>query len=104
MLCEQIPNLEVIKAFNSPLTLLQEEGKLEYDLLITDIEMPQMDGHTLTRRIKEHNILKNMPVIIFSSLITSELRHKGDSVGADEQLSKPEIDKLVTVIDTYLDK
>ena len=73
----------------------------EVNVLITDIEMPQMDGHTLTRKIKEHNILKNLPVILFSSLITDDLRHKGAAVGADAQLSKPEIGELVTCIDTF---
>jgi two-component system chemotaxis response regulator CheV len=72
------------------------------DLLITDIEMPQMDGHTLTRRIKEHRILHELPVLIFSSLITKELLHKGESVGADGQMSKPEIEKLVNLIDKHL--
>ncbi|MGH4050909.1 MAG: chemotaxis protein [Clostridium sp.] len=71
-------------------------------VLITDIEMPQMDGHTLTRKIKEHNILKKLPVILFSSLITNDLKHKGDSVGADAQLSKPEIGELVTCIDGFV--
>jgi len=70
-------------------------------VLITDIEMPQMDGHTLTRKIKEHNILKKLPVILFSSLITSDLKHKGDAVGANAQLSKPEIGALVTCIDGF---
>ncbi|MCT4594003.1 MAG: chemotaxis protein [Anaeromicrobium sp.] len=69
--------------------------------LITDIEMPQMDGHTLTRKVKEHSILKDLPVIIFSSLITNDLHHKGESVGADAQMSKPQIDDLVEVIDKY---
>jgi len=64
--------------------------------------MPQLDGHTLTRRIKEHPVLKDLPVVIFSSLITEDLKHKGDSVGADGQMSKPEIDKLVNVIDDLL--
>lgn len=73
------------------------------DLLITDIEMPQMDGHTLTRRVKEHRILKNLPVVIFSSLITPELKHKGEAVGADGQMSKPEIDRLVEVVDELLE-
>ncbi|MTK12908.1 MAG: response regulator, partial [Clostridiaceae bacterium] len=71
----------------------------EVQILITDIEMPRMDGHTLTRKIKEHKILKNLPVIIFSSLITDDLSHKGVSVGADAQMSKPEIDNLVKLID-----
>ncbi|CAM5669044.1 Chemotaxis protein CheV OS=Lysinibacillus sphaericus OX=1421 GN=LS41612_18955 PE=4 SV=1 [Lysinibacillus sphaericus] len=52
-------------------------------LVVTDIEMPQMDGHHLTRKIKEHPDLQKLPVIIFSSLITDDLRHKGDQVGAE---------------------
>ncbi|MBU3182023.1 chemotaxis protein [Clostridium psychrophilum] len=73
----------------------------DVNVLITDIEMPQMDGHTLTRKIKEHNILKRLPVILFSSLITNDLKHKGESVGADAQLSKPEIGELVACIDSF---
>lgn len=70
-------------------------------VLITDIEMPQMDGHTLTRRIKEHPLLNKLPVIIFSSLITDDLKHKGMAVGADAQMSKPEIGELVDIIDKF---
>lgn len=76
----------------------------EAQMLITDIEMPQMDGLTLTRKVKEHKVLNKLPVIIFSSLITDELRHKGDSVKADAQLSKPEIEELIGVIDKLLTK
>jgi len=74
----------------------------DVQLLITDIEMPQLDGHTLTRKIKEHKILKKLPVIIFSSLITDSLMHKGDDVGADAQMSKPQIGRLVLMIDNLL--
>lgn len=70
-------------------------------LVITDIEMPQMDGHHLTKRIKEHKELGKLPVVIFSSLITDDLRHKGQMVGADGQVSKPEIAELVLLIDEY---
>lgn len=76
--------------------------KEEIDLLITDIEMPQLDGHTLTRRIKEDPILRELPVIIFSSLITEDLKHKGHSVGADGQMSKPEIENLINLVDTLI--
>ncbi|MDQ0860426.1 chemotaxis protein [Bacillus sp. V2I10] len=84
---------------------LSEEGrkiKEEVQLVITDIEMPQMDGHHLTKRIKENNKLAELPVIIFSSLITNDLKHKGQKVGADAQVSKPEIAELVTLIDQYI--
>lgn len=76
----------------------------DVQILITDIEMPQMDGHTLTRKIKEHKILRTLPVIIFSSLITDDLKHKGESVKADAQMSKPEVENLVVVIDKLIEK
>lgn len=71
-------------------------------LIITDIEMPTMDGHRLTKLIKSNNVLRNIPVIIFSSLVTEEMRIKGKQLGANEQLSKPEIGHLVEVMDTLL--
>lgn len=67
--------------------------------VITDIEMPEMDGHRLTKLIKECEDTKDIPVIIFSSLINEEMRRKGEALGANAQLSKPEIGKLVMVID-----
>lgn len=74
----------------------------QVDLVITDIEMPRLDGHTLTKNIKEHPALKRLPVIIFSSLITDDLYHKGEVVGADAQMSKPEVGLLVDLIDSFL--
>ena len=73
-------------------------------LVITDIEMPQMDGHRLTKLIKDDREFKHLPVIIFSSLITEEMRRKGKELGADEQMSKPEIGHLVRVIDHLLEE
>lgn len=60
-------------------------------LVVSDIEMPQMDGFALTKRIKTDDVLKELPVILYSSIITDELRHKGMAVGADEQISKPDL-------------
>ncbi|MDQ0229521.1 chemotaxis protein [Metabacillus malikii] len=74
----------------------------EVQIVVTDVEMPQMDGHHLTKRIKEHSGLSKLPVIIFSSLITDDLRHKGNIVGASAQISKPEISELVENIDKYI--
>jgi len=73
-------------------------------LIITDIEMPLMDGHRLTKLVKENDTLKNIPVIIFSSLINDEIRRKGESLGADAQLTKPEIGKLISVVDELVAK
>jgi len=71
-------------------------------LIITDIEMPQMDGHRLTKLVKSDAVLKQIPIVIFSSLITEEMRRKGKELGADEQLAKPEIGHLVSVMDHLL--
>jgi two-component system chemotaxis response regulator CheV len=75
---------QIAEAENRPVT--------DYvQVVISDIEMPNMDGHNLTKRIKEDPVLKQLPVILFSSIISDKLRHKGDTVGADDQISKPEI-------------
>lgn len=64
------------------------------DILISDIEMPLMDGFSLTKYLKRDAMLRDVPVILYSSIITDELRHKGDSVGADMQIAKPDLERL----------
>ena len=73
-------------------------------LVITDIEMPLMDGHRLTKLIKTDDDMMTIPVVIFSSLVNEEMRRKGEQLGADAQLTKPEIGKLVEAIDQLIDK
>lgn len=86
------------------LTSVRDEDPLfdKAALIVTDIEMPMMDGHRLTKLVKDDPVLKKIPVVIFSSLINEEMRVKGRELGADEQLSKPEIGHLVEVIDTLI--
>lgn len=67
--------------------------------VITDIEMPEMDGHHLTKLIKSDSATEDIPVVIFSSLVNDEMRKKGEALGADAQLSKPEIGNLVRIVD-----
>lgn len=82
----------------------KSEGILEkkVKLVITDIEMPQMDGHRLTKLVKDTPSFAHIPVVIFSSLVNDEMRKKGEALGADAQLSKPEIGHLVEAIDGIL--
>ncbi len=82
----------------------KNKGTLKEDIqcVITDIEMPMMDGHRLTKLIKTDEDAKHIPVIIFSSLVNDEMRKKGESLGADAQLSKPEIGNLVRLVDGLL--
>jgi two-component system chemotaxis response regulator CheV len=70
--------------------------------IITDIEMPQMDGHRLTKLVKTDEVLKSIPLIIFSSLVNEEMKKKGEQLGADAQLTKPEIGMLVDAIDRLI--
>ncbi len=81
-----------------------EDGNLDSRVtcLITDIEMPMMDGHRLTKLVKESKEFKHIPVVIFSSLVSPEMRKKGELLGADAQLSKPEIGMLVEEIDKLI--
>ena len=61
------------------------------DVVLTDIEMPVMDGYHLCKKIKDSPEFRMLPVILFSSLVTDKLIHKGESVGADGQFSKPDL-------------
>ncbi len=68
------------------------------DVLVSDIEMPIMDGHNLTKRVKEDHTLRHLPVVLCSSIITDTLRHKGSAVGADDQVSKAELGELASKV------
>ena len=104
----QVPNGQ--EAWNLLLKIkakAEETGKpvqSYVDGVITDIEMPRMDGLSLCRNIKEDPVLKKIPVALFSSLISERLAHKGDSVGADAQFAKPDLynisQKMLELIDT----
>ncbi len=76
----------------------------DISLVVSDIEMPQMDGHRLTKLIKDHRNLSKIPVFLFSSLIDDQMKEKGKSVGADEQFSKPQIGGLIQAMMTVLTK
>lgn len=83
----------------------KREGDLKSKVhcIITDIEMPVMDGHRLTKLAKTDEEVKDIPLVIFSSLVNDEMRRKGELLGADAQLTKPEIGYLVEAIDKLID-
>lgn len=74
------------------------------DLIISDIEMPEMDGHELTRRIKTDQVLQKLPVVLFSSLISAVVKAAGIKAGADAQLSKPDLPQLVRRVKELIEK
>ena len=79
----------------------KREGTLKEHVqcIITDIEMPIMDGHRLTKLVKSDDETKGIPIVIFSSLVNDDMKRKGEALGANAQLSKPEIGNLVRVVD-----
>ena len=79
----------------------KKEGTLHdhVQCIITDIEMPLMDGHRLTKLVKSDDDTKDIPIVIFSSLVNDDMKRKGEALGANAQLSKPEIGNLVRVVD-----
>ena len=89
--------LEEVKTCGEPV-------KKHVSCIVSDIEMPLMDGHRLTKLVKDDSVLKDIPLILFSSLISEEMRIKGKSIGADEQITKPEIANLVSIIDRLVEK
>ena len=91
------------EAWDKLLDLKKNKG-VDYGVkcIITDIEMPQMDGHRLIRLIRSDDALSHLPIVIFSSLINDDMKRKGAKLGADAQISKPEIGQLVNCIDNLI--
>lgn len=87
MLCEQLPELEVVKAFDNPAVFLKEIPCLEFDLCILDIEMPDMNGLQVT------NLLKGRPVIFVTAYI--EYAAEAFDLNAIDYVRKPiRLDRL----------
>ena len=71
------------------------------DVLVSDIEMPRMDGLHLCKRVKDTPQTRDTRVVLYSSLITDQTRHRGVEVGADEQFNKPKISQMIGTIDGW---
>ena len=79
---------------------LKAAGAVEDRVLavVTDIEMPRLDGHSLCRKIKEDPAYHKIPVVLFSSLINEAMQRKGEKIGADAQITKPELHTMVAKV------
>ncbi|WJV55303.1 chemotaxis protein [Pectobacteriaceae bacterium CE70] len=99
-----------LEAWNKIKLMAQEaqaEGKPISDkiaFVLTDLEMPEMDGFTLTRNIKRDDFLKKIPVIIHSSLSGSANEEHVRNVGANAYVAKFEVNELATAIHNVLDE
>ncbi|WP_185840804.1 chemotaxis protein [Vibrio cholerae] len=71
------------------------------DAVVTDVEMPRMDGMHLIKRLREDDSYATMPIVMFSSLMSDDNRSKALALGANDTLTKPEIGKMVAMMDKY---
>ena len=80
------------------LTHLENE---DFDLVLTDVEMPRMDGFELTEHIRAHPTLSNLAVLILTSLSSDDDRRRGMNVGADGYIVKSSFDErsLLAAVD-----
>lgn len=60
-----------------------------FDLVISDVRMPQMDGYELTRRLRADKSTQSLPVVLLTSLTDEEKQTKGFDAGADAYVTKP---------------
>jgi len=92
MLCQQLPDLEVVKVFNSPIKFINEVPKLDFDFCILDIEMPEMNG------LQVANLLKGKPLIFATAY--KEYAVEAFDLNAVDYIRKPiKIDRLKQAID-----
>lgn len=84
--------------------LAAKDGPIEnhVGVVVSDVEMPKMDGHRLLKLVRDNERLKDVPFVLFSSLISEEMRLKGESLGASGQISKPEISQLISLLDNLI--
>lgn len=67
--------------------------------IVTDVEMPRMDGMHLLKRLRDNPLFKEMPIVMFSSLMSDDNRSKALQLGANDTITKPELGRMVGMID-----
>ncbi|MEX0336198.1 chemotaxis protein [Vibrio tubiashii] len=93
---EKLMNLiEVAKEEGLPVSEL-------IDGVVTDVEMPRMDGMHLVKRLRDTDSYASMPIVMFSSLMSEDNRAKALALGANDTITKPEIGKMVSMMDKYI--
>lgn len=70
--------------------------------LVTDVEMPRMDGMHLVKRLRDSSDYASLPIVMFSSLMSEDNRAKALSLGANDTITKPELGRMVTIMDQHI--
>ena len=77
-----------------------EQDMGEIKAILSDVEMPEMDGHEFCQKVRENDKLKSLPFIFISSHTELEEKLKGYSFGADEYIAKPLVDPNELILKT----
>ena len=96
---------QVVTAENG-LDALNRLGQQDFDLVLTDILMPKMDGFTLTRKIRTNKKTRDLPVVVVTSMESDEDKRRGLEAGANAYLIKSRFNQknLIETIETLLGK
>ncbi len=97
-------NIKVFSTGQAGLEYLAEVGSGAVDIILSDIEMPHLDGLALCKIVKNHKDYCNIPFVFFSSLINEQMKKKCESLKADASFSKPEVNQIVTAIEDLYKK
>ena len=90
-----------VNAYKLPREALDSVDANDYDLVITDIEMPQMNGFELTEKLKKLDKMKDVPIIGFTSTVNDTIQKRSEKVGMVDIIPKNSRDVLVEVIEKY---
>jgi two-component system chemotaxis response regulator CheV len=92
-------NFQVFGTGRAGLDWITTHKPEDIDIIISDIEMPGMDGLTLCREVKALPEWKDKPFIVFSSMVNDQMKERCRTVGVDVSLAKPEAHLIVETID-----
>ena len=83
---------------------LKKIEKKSYDLIVTDVEMPRMDGFTLTKNLRQNSEYKEIPIVIVTSRESDEDKRRGIEVGANAYIVKGSFDQnnLIDTVDSLI--
>ena len=96
------PTLEVMGVANDPFIAAKKMSKEIPDVITLDVEMPRMDGMHLVKRLRDTEAYSQTPIVMFSSLMSEDNRAKALSLGANDTITKPEIGRMVNMMDKHV--
>ncbi len=91
-------NVKVFTSGAEAFRYLCSEPRPDVDIIVSDIEMPEMDGLTLCKKLREYSAWETIPVFFFSSTVNDQMKAKCLSVGGTKAFSKPEAAQLIQAI------